>query len=142
MSEIFEGGLEALLIFVFLWWSLNNSQGLPRKEVTGGAHSSGCVTPAVTADEGEVTLPPPGKLISLHCSPKAWFPGSTLISCPRAEGLMGFIPRHTCSDLEKGGLTWTPPPLGTERVGKNLTSPIPDPGERWALALVLEPRAY
>lgn len=54
---------------------------------------------------------------------------------------MGFIPRHTCSDLEKGGLTWTSPPLGTERVGKNLTSPIPDPRERWALALVLEPRA-
>lgn len=37
MSEIFEGGLETLLILVFLWWSLNNSQGLPRKGVTEGA---------------------------------------------------------------------------------------------------------
>lgn len=100
MSAVFEGRLESLLIFALLWWSFKNSQAFQENQLL--KKTVGHVTPVFTANEGDVS-PPPVQLLSLHLhwSPKAWLPGSILLSCPRAEGLRGFIPRHSCHDLEK-----------------------------------------
>ncbi|XP_030173707.1 acidic leucine-rich nuclear phosphoprotein 32 family member A isoform X1 [Lynx canadensis] len=46
MSEIFEGVLESLLVFVFLWWSCKNLQRLPK--------TAGLVAPEFGADEEEI----------------------------------------------------------------------------------------
>lgn len=51
MSEIFEGGLESLLVFVFLWWSSKNLQRLPK--------TASLVAPEFGADEGGGPTPFP-----------------------------------------------------------------------------------
>lgn len=77
------------------------------------------MTPDRTAHEGG-GAPSSGQVISRHCSPKAWLPGSALTSCPRAEGLTGFTPSLLLVTLRRGLDLDICPPL---KSGKGLNFP-------------------